>query len=254
MKDVTIVTADIAPVTAEKYRRARRLNIILGVVVAFLAIVVVAQMLPGGSPSSPASSKSSPSASEGEGNGGEMEFVRRYADDPMALGDVDAPVVLTLWTDLRCPYCAVFHRDTLPVLLEEYVDSGKVRIEVHDVAFFGEQSEDAAVAARAAGNQGMFAEYVTAIYDVAPEGAHADLPRETLIAFAEQIGIPDMAQFTADLDDPQLRADTQASTLSAQQLGVNSVPFFVAGETALSGAQPVTVFRDFLNAALADAE
>src|SRR5690625_3658809 len=122
-----------------KYRRSRRWNIVLGVIVVFLALVVAAQFLPGQSPTSAAPEASGPpSAEEPAAGTEEMAFVRRDADDPMAIGDVDAPVVMTEWIDLRCPYCAVFSRDTLPVLIEEYVETGKVRIEFHDVAFFGE--------------------------------------------------------------------------------------------------------------------
>lgn len=237
-----------------KYRRSRRGIVVLASIVAFLAIVVVAQLLPGQSPTSAPFSGKTTSTSPQPGQTEDMPFVRRETDDPMAIGDVHAPVVLTQWTDLRCPFCAVFSRDTLPTLTEEYVKAGLVRIEFHDVAFFGEQSEDASVAARAAAIQGRFMEFVTAIYDAAPEGAHADLPRETLIDFAKQAGVPDIDQFAADLDDPALREEAKKSTLSAQQLGVNSVPFFVAGNTALSGAQPLESFREFLDAALEKAK
>lgn len=219
--------------------------------VAFLAVVVVAQFVPGQSPTSEA-----PGAPAGEstGNSGEMAFVKRQAGDPTAIGAVDAPVVLTMWTDLRCPFCALFARDTLPVLVENYVDTGKVRIEFHDVAFFGEQSEDAAVAAQAAANQGRYIEFVTAVYAAAPERGHPDLPRDSLISFAEEAGVPDIAQFTSDLDDPKARTQAQAGTRSAKQLGVNSVPFFVARNAALSGAQPIANFQEFLDQALAEAE
>lgn len=234
-----------------RYRRARRWNVVLGALVAFLAIVVAGQLLP---EQSPTTATPGASAEPSAGQAGEMDFVRRDADDPMAIGDVDAPVVLTEWIDLRCPFCAVFSRETLPTLIEEYVDTGRVRIEFHDVAFFGEKSEDAAVAARAAGNQDKFVEFVTAVYEAAPENGHPDLPRDTLIDFAEQVGVPDIQQFTVDLDDPELRADAQASTESAQQLGVTAVPFFVAGETAVSGAQPTATFQEFLDQALAETE
>lgn len=246
-----------------KYRWARRLNIVLAVVAAFLAVVVAAQLMPGQSPTaapsesveSPDDPSSAPSAEASEEEAGpEMPFVRRDPDDPMAIGDVEAPVVMTEWVDMRCPFCALYSRDTLPILIEEYVDTGQVRIEFHDVVFYGEDSENAAVAARAAGNQGVYVEYLSSVYDAAPENGHPDLPRETLIDFAEDAGVPDMEQFVADLDDPELVADVQDSTQSAQQLGVSAVPFFVAGSTALSGAQPMDVFRQFLDQALAEAE
>ncbi|MDI6024087.1 thioredoxin domain-containing protein [Leucobacter sp. UT-8R-CII-1-4] len=238
-----------------KCRWSRRLNIVLGAVSVFLAVVVAAQLFPGQTPTTAAPGESSGSAAEqSTGGGGDMEFVRRDPDDPMAIGDVNAPVVLTEWVDMRCPFCALYSRDTLPILIEEYVDTGQVRVEFHDVVFYGEHSENAAIAARAAGKQDMYVEYLTTVYAAAPESGHPDMPRDMLIDFAEQAGVPDMEQFVADLDDAQLLQDVHASTQQAQQLGVTAVPFFVAGNTALSGAQPVDVFREFLDQALTGTE
>lgn len=225
-----------------KYRRSRILNVVLAAVIAFLGLVVAAQLLSG--PSSTASEEEAEQVAE---EYQEAAFVRRDADDQMAIGDVDAPVVLTYFFDMRCPFCAVFHRDTLPILVEEYVDTGQVRIEFHDVVFYGEDSTNAAVAARAAGEQDMYLEYMTAVYDDAPEGGHPDMPRDKLVSFAEEIDIPDVEQFTADLDDEDLLREVEISAQQAQQSGVTAVPFFVAGQTAVSGAQPVDAFRDFLD-------
>lgn len=230
----------------------RRWTIALGALAAFLLVVVVGQSTLGQSPAA-APAASSPAAATPAPASSDSPIVRREEGDPMAIGDLDALVVVTMWTDLRCPFCAAFDRGTLPVIVEEYVDAGLVRLEVNDVAFFGEQSEDAAVAARAAANQDSYFAYLAAVFAAAPESGHADLPREKLIAFAETVGIRDLDRFTADLDDPALRAAAQQTTATAQQLGVTSVPFFVAGNTALAGAQPVDVFRDYLDAAVEQA-
>lgn len=224
---------------------------VIGVLVVFLGIVLIAELTSGEKPAAaPASNTETSDADEPDSLG----LARRVDGDPMAVGAVDAPVVLIEWTDMRCPFCAAFSRDTLPVLMKEYVDTGKVRIEMHDVVLFGEQSETAAVAARAAAEQDRFFEYMSAVYAAAPERGHPDLPRETLIAFARQAGVPDLARFTADLDDPALRTAVRESTTSAQRLGVNSVPFFVAGDTPFSGAQPIDVFRSVLDDAVAAAK
>ncbi|MDV6300860.1 thioredoxin domain-containing protein [Dietzia maris] len=236
-----------------KYRRATIWNWILGAVAVFLGIVVLAQTLPGQS-STAGTTEAVQSADGTQTAGGDMDFVRRDVDDPKAIGDVDAPVVMTEWIDLRCPFCASFSRDSLPTLIEEYVDTGRVRIEFTDVAYFGEQSEDGSVALQAAANQNKYMEYVTAVFDAAPDSGHPDLTREVLIDFAEQVDVPDMEKFTADLDDPQIRAQAEAETRNAQQLGVTAVPFFVAGQAALSGAQPVATFREYLDEALAAVE
>jgi protein-disulfide isomerase len=252
-----------------RLRLYRRTTVVLAVICAFLVVVLAGQMGRGTSPAAvPASGGSSASQAPGQpgassspttGTGEDSGAGAAYADapvvtrdpaDPMAVGSVDAPVVLVEWTDLRCPFCAAFARDTLPALLSEYVDSGLVRLEVRDVAFFGDQSEDAAVAARAAGEQGLAMEYMETVYTAAPSSGHPDLPRETLIGFAEQAGVPDIARFTADLDSADLRAAARTSTATAQGLGVNSVPFFVVGDQALAGAQPIDVFRQYLDQAL----
>lgn len=268
--------APTATELAAKYRRSRRLNVVLVALVAFLAVVLAAEYLPGQSPTdnpraTGTSDTDSGSADSGDASAddvpetdeqasgddaddaAELEFVRRDADDPMAIGAIDAPVVLTEWIDMRCPFCALFHRDTLPTLIEEYVDTGKVRIEFYDVAFYGDQSQAGAVAARAAAQQDKYLEYINAMYAIAPERGHAELPRKKLLQLAEEIAIPDLEQFTADLDDPDQLADVMNSLRYAQNLGVNAVPFFVANGKAMSGAQPIEAFRELIDNALAEA-
>lgn len=245
-----------------KYRSTRRWAIMLAAVAAFLALVVAGQyaLSPASNAPGGCAAGEADGAADAAGDGASADgyedspVVRRDPDDPAAYGDVDAPVVLTLWTDLRCPFCAAFQRDTLPTVLSEYVESGKVRLEVVDVVFFGDESEDAAVAATAAGAQGKYAEFVEAVYDAAPESGHPDMPREKLIGFAEKAGIADMERFSADLDDQQLHDEVMAATSQAQQMGVNAVPYFRSGNVVLSGAHPADTFREYLDQMLASAE
>ncbi len=232
-------------------QRKRLWTIAIVVIAAFATLVVIAQLIPQSQIATqrPAPTASAPNSTSAQ-QYTELPIVQRENGDPMAIGDVDAPVVLVIWTDLRCPFCALFNRETLPILINEYVETGQVRIEVHDVAFFGDQSEQATVAAHAAAEQGKYFEFTQAVYAEAPSNAHPDLPRERLISFAEQADVPDIERFAADLDRPGLIQAAQTSTQNAQSLGVNSVPFFVVGNTTVAGAQPVEVFRSFLDDAI----
>lgn len=202
---------------------------------------------PSGGESAPNADASSAAPDASDADSGDATYVRRKQGDPMAIGSIDAPVVLSEWTDLRCPFCALFANQTLPTLIQEYVDTGQVRIEFHDVEFFGDQSRQAAVAARAAGEQGLYVEYLETLYAAAPESGHPDLPRETLLAFARETGVPDLDAFTAALDDATLGDQVDASTSAAQALGINSVPFFVIDGKALAGAQSIDAFREFID-------
>ncbi|MGW9629578.1 DsbA family protein [Agromyces sp. NPDC055520] len=247
---------------ARRLRRARILNIVLGAVTAFLLVVVIAQSMPGAAQGTAAGATRTPAtdgadtgadATAGGSAGASGEIATRDPDDPLAVGDVDAPVVLVEWADFRCPFCAVVTNQTLPTIFDEYVEQGLVRYEFRDVAFFGDESVDAAVAARAAGEQGRFPEYLAAVFAAAPEKGHPDMPREKLIGFAAEAGVPDLAKFELDLDRADLRDAVLASTDAAQKLGVTSVPFFVAGDQAIAGAQPIENFRALLDEQLAAA-
>lgn len=244
---------------ARKLRLARILNVVLGAVTAFLLVVVIAQSVPnagqaavGGGTQTPATDEAVAGESTA-GSGTGSELATRDPNDPLAIGDVDAPVVLVEWADFRCPFCAVVTNQTLPTIFDEYVEQGLVRYEFRDVAFFGDESVDAAVAARAAGEQGRFPEYLEAVFAAAPEKGHPDMPREKLIGFAAEAGVPDLEKFEQDLDRADLRDAVLASTAEAQKLGVTSVPFFVAGDQAIAGAQPIENFRALLDEQLAAA-
>lgn len=255
--------------SSPKQGRSRRAYAIIAIVaaLAFIAVVGIAQLTSGNKNASgkdPAQSGATSSASSedhanngAQASGNEGEWVRRDADDSAAIGDVNAPVVITEWTDPRCPFCAHFHNDILPELKKKYVDTGKVRFEFITVAFFGEQSAAAGAAMEAAGKQGKYHEYADALYAAAPEKGHPDLPEKTLVKFAEEAGVGDIDQFRKDMNDQTLIDAVNDATAKAQQYyGIQAVPFFAAsdGESAMRGAQPVENFSKFIDEQLAKAD
>lgn len=191
--------------------------------------------------SAPAASASVDTAQQAEAQAVMKRLPRRQANDPLAQGPVDAPVVMVVWSDFRCPFCSVWARQTHPQL-KPYVDSGSLRIEYRDLVLFGEQSMDTAIAARAAGNQGRFWQFSDAVHAVAPTSGHPDITPAKLTAFAKQAGVPDMAKWQADCKAAATRQAVEKDTTEAQQLGMSGTPFFVINTTPLSGAQPVDVF------------
>lgn len=195
----------------------------------------------GTSNSAPASANSNPGLSA---------LARRKADDPTALGSVDAPVVLIEYSDYRCPFCGVFVRQTLPTLIKNYVDTGKLRIERRDLPVFGDQSVQAAVAARAAGNQGRYWQFHDLVYANAPERGHASLPQERLNQLAAQAGVPDMAKFQKDMDSATLKAEVQRDAAEAAAIGADATPTFLVNGTPIMGAQPLDTFEKEIDAAL----
>ncbi len=182
-----------------------------------------------------------------------LDLQRREVDDPMALGDVDAPVVLIEYADYRCPYCAKWAQETKPGL-DDLVEDGTLRIEYRDIAILGEDSLAASIAARAAGTQGLYWEYHDALFDVTADGDHPSLPADKLLELAEQVGVPDLAAFEEDLDSAELREDVATETDTARELGITSTPTFLINTTPLQGAQPLDTFRHIIESEAEKAE
>lgn len=226
-----------------------------GGLVAVVAAVVLAVALPG-SGGDPASASSPTAAATATATAEPSEAPRVSAhdiarsdpDDPLAIGDVDAPVLMIEWADLRCHYCGVFARETLPALLEEYVADGVLRIEWHSAPVLGGTSQDAAVAARAAGEQGRFWEFVEALYATEPTG-RTEWTRDALTDVAAQIPGLDTDRFATDLDDPAVTRAAQDEASRSSSLGVSDTPFFLVEDQVLSGAQPLDTFRELIEAA-----
>lgn len=172
--------------------------------------------------------------------------------DPLAEGPVDAPVVLVVFTDYQCPYCARWTEDTLPAL-REHVDRGELRIEWRDVNVYGEDSARAARAALAAALQGRHADYHRALFAGGEVRAAGGLGEDSLIALAEELGL-DREQFIADLRSEEVARTVEEHAEAGVELGAVTTPSFVLDGTPTVGAQPTEVFLDRVGAALEEAE
>ena len=182
---------------------------------------------------------------------GSASTERRVAGDPLALGDPAAPVVMVMFADYRCPFCAKFSRDTEPELIHRFVDAGTLRVEWRDFPIFGEQSMLAARAGRAAAEQGRFWDFNRAVFAAAPERGHPDLTEAALQEFARQAGVPDIAEFTAGMKSTTFDAAINEDLAQGNRIGVPSTPAFVINGEPVLGAQPTDVFISAIDTASA---
>jgi protein-disulfide isomerase len=176
-------------------------------------------------------------------------LVRRQVDDPTALGSVDAPVVMIMWADYRCGYCAQWATQTAPGLAERIVD-GTLRLEWRDFPVITEQSPALAVAARAAGLQGRFWEFHDRLF--ADHATVASMDDAYLRGVAADLGL-DVERFDADRTSEEVVALVTADMLEGRQIGVSSTPTFLVNGTAIRGAQPIEHFLEVVDAEVARA-
>lgn len=170
-------------------------------------------------------------------------------DPALVLGRSDAPVTLVEFADYQCPYCGKFARTVQPALVTQYVDTGVLQIVWRDFPYHGGQSVDAAVAARAAGQQGRFWAFHGALYTHQLPAHGGQLTTSYFDGLARGLGL-DMARFDAALRDPVLRDAVTADFGFGQQLGVPGTPaFLVNGTPTIFGAQPLTAFQQAIDQA-----
>jgi len=126
-----------------------------------------------------------------------------------------------------------------PKLNKEYVKDGTLRIEWRDFPYRGQESVDAAVAARAAQAQGRFWEYHDLLYENQSSG-YSD---ENLIALAKRAGL-DTQRFESDYENARYEGAVRADFQKGLNVGVNGTPTFFINGKILVGLQPVGVFED----------
>lgn len=168
-------------------------------------------------------------------------------------GSEDAPVTMIEYSDFQCPFCGKFAREVEPKLVEKYVESGTLRMEWRDFPYLGQESVNAALAARAAQAQGKFWEYHGLLYESQASANSGGFSDERLKELAREAGL-DVEKFERDLRSGRYEQAVADDFREGQQRGISGTPtFFINGEI-LVGAQPLEVFERAIERAEREAE
>jgi protein-disulfide isomerase len=161
-------------------------------------------------------------------------------------GGKDALVTIVEWSDFQCPFCSRVE-PTLKQISDTYKD--KVRIAWHDLPLpFHPNAMPAAIAARAAGEQGKFWEMHDKLF---ADQQHLD--RATYEKYAEEMGL-NMGKFKAALDAEKGKDAINADSAAGGKIGARGTPAFFVNGKFLSGAQPFEVFKTKIDDELKNAE
>lgn len=159
-------------------------------------------------------------------------------DDDAVLGDKNAPVTIVEFSDYNCGYCKRHFNETLPLIKEKYIDTGKVKLVFRDAAFFGESSIQLANAASCAQKFGGDEAY----YELHGQIYSGNKDLEALIAYGKSIGLPE-DEFNNCVKNNENLNEVLKDTQDAKSYGVKGTPgFFVNGEN-ISGAMPFSEFE-----------
>lgn len=174
------------------------------------------------------------------------EVVEVSIDDDAVKGEASAPVTIIEFSDYECPFCGRYYEQTLPQIISEYVNNGKVKIVFRDFPLgFHSKAQKAGEAAECAGEQGKYWAMHDKLFD-----NQGSLDVDDLKTYAGEIGL-NTAQFDTCLDSGKMADEIAKDMSDGQSYGVKGTPAFFINGRFLSGAQPFSAFKQIIDEELA---
>jgi protein-disulfide isomerase len=162
-----------------------------------------------------------------------------------AMGDPDAPVHVIEFTDYQCPFCQRYATQTMPAVLENLVESGRVFYAIKDLPLdrIHPEARSASVAARCAGEQDAYLPMHDAVFAAQADWSGTGDGAEVVFTeLAAELDL-ELDAFSTCLADGRQADNVQANVEEAMSLGLNGTPFFIIDGYPMSGAQPYEAFE-----------
>jgi len=177
-------------------------------------------------------------------------------------GSATAKVTVVEFTDYQCPFCSRHVKNTLPQLLKEYVEAGKVKYVLREfpLTSIHPRAARASEAALCAGDQGKYWEMHEKLFD-----NQKKLGEEDLLAYGKSLSLNE-AELKKCLDEKKYEKRIQADIQDGAKAGVRGTPSFLVGLTDpkdstkiratkfLRGAQPFEAFKQAFDELLGGGE
>ncbi len=175
--------------------------------------------------------------------------------DAPVLGSKDATVTIVEVGDYQCHMCKLWFEETRPLIIENYIETGKANLVFIDMPFLGSDSTPASEATYCADDQGKYWEYHSMLFTYQEEIDDGWASATRLQAFAFNLGL-DIEQFDKCMKTDDHRAHVNFNMqMSKKQFGANSTPTFViVGPTGVAekiiGAHPYSTFERVIDSML----
>jgi len=184
--------------------------------------------------------------------------VKISADNDPIIGDSNAPITIIEFSDFQCPFCARFNAQTLPVILDEYIEQGKVKLVFRDfpIQSIHPNALPASVAAECANDQSKFKEMHDMLFEKQNEWNKKETT-EALSLFSQYASNMklDMEVFDSCLTSGKHIDEIKKDLEDGRDYGVTGTPGFFVGNdqigfVELKGAQPFESFKKVIDAQL----
>ena len=147
-----------------------------------------------------------------EGSQAAQRLFGGIEQDGDSLGSPDASVTISIFNDLQCTGCADYHLEVVPRLVEDVVRDGEARLELRHRPVGQTPTTLAAVAATAAGEQGVEWQYAHLVFLNIDQAETSGVDDEFLERVAGSVPGPefDVERWQRDRSDPETVARVEA--------------------------------------------
>ena len=161
------------------------------------------------------------------------------------MGNPNASITILEWGDYQCTFCYKFHQNTLDIINEDFIKTGKVKIIFKDFPLNGPDSKLAAEASYCAQDQEKYWKYHDELYKNWGGERTGWITRDTLTKFAELINL-DIIEFNKCLDDHKYKNKVDSLYAFGKEIGIDATPSFLVFNDQkmikIIGNQPLEVF------------
>lgn len=180
-------------------------------------------------------------------------------DDDPVLGDKNAPITLIEFSDYECPFCKRHFDQTLPQLMKDYIDTGKVKLVYRDfpLSFHDPMATTEAIAANCAREQGGDSAYFK-FHDEMFKRTTSNgngLSKDKIYTIATDLGL-NTDNFKSCVEAEKYKDEVTKDIADGSASGVSGTPGFFIGKsspdgkitgTPLVGAQPYAAFKTIID-------
>lgn len=166
------------------------------------------------------------------------------------LGDPSAQITILEWGDYQCTFCYRFHQSSLNIILEEYIDSGKINFVFKDFPLNGPDSILAAEATYCAEDQGKYWAFHNELYSNWAGERTGWINYDSLNQFAKSVNL-ELDEFTTCLDEHKYNQKVLELEKFGKKIGIDATPSFLIFNDEkiikIRGNQPIDVFRQAID-------
>ena len=176
----------------------------------------------------------------------------KISENDFVIGDEDAPVTIIEYASMSCSHCANFHKNTLPELKTEYIDTGKVRMIFRDFPF-NYPALLGSMMLRCIPNEVRY-DYMNVLYQLQSKWVNRDpnITKKELYKIMQSGGMT-KDEFDSCYSNLDIENEILEAVMAAQNdFNIRSTPSFIVNGNLVEGNKNTKEFRQIIDKILSE--